>query len=256
METLHAESPCCGAKVYRFGGRRRRCQLCGRTWSIRPKKRGRPRHRVPNALLERVLFGHQTLRRQAGRQRLTPQTLSYRFCRLLRRFVAQPGIIRVPEGPLILLVDGLWVRFRGRPWVLYLMALKPCDENQATFLDPVLVPGREHVRQWAALIEALPMEVRARIRGMVTDNLRGMRSLARHHGWVLQLCQFHLISQMHGRRGYHTCLPDRLLRERLYSLTRRALELPEGRALHRTVQALHQATNPPLPARKLQMAIR
>jgi hypothetical protein len=160
------------------------------------------------------------------------------------------------DGPLILLVDGLWVRFRGRPWVVYLMAVKPCDENQATFLDPVLIPGREHVRQWAALIEGLPVEIKVRIRGMVTDNLRGMRSLARHHGWGLQLCQFHLISQMHGRRGRHKCLLDRSLRERLYTLTRRALELPEGRALRHTVHALRQAASYPMAARKLRMAVR
>jgi hypothetical protein len=156
----------------------------------------------------------------------------------------------------VLLVDGLWVRFRGRPWVVYLMAVKPCGKNQATFLDPALLPGREHVRQWAALIEMLPSEVKARIRGLVTDNLRGMRTLAQQHGWVLQLCQFHLISQLHGRRGQWKCLPDRARREYLYVLTRRALELPDGRRLHRTVQALRRAATSSMPGRKMGMAIR
>src|SRR3989442_7479502 len=32
-----------------------------------------------------------------------------------------------------------------RPWVLYLMALKPCHQNRAVFLDPLLFPGREEI---------------------------------------------------------------------------------------------------------------
>lgn len=257
MKTQHAKSPCCGARIYRFGARRRQCQLCGRTWSIRPKKRGRPPHRVPKALLARVLLGQHTLSAHAARHGLTPQGFSYRFRQVLRRFVAQPRTALSPDGPLILLVDGLWVCFRGRPWVVYLMALKPCRENQAVFLDPMLYQGREHMRQWRELIDALPSDVKDRISGMVTDNLRGMKSLARHHGWVLQLCHFHLISQLHGRRGRHkTPLRDRPLRERLYQLTRHALELPEGRALQQTLHELRHAVEQPLSARKLRMAVR
>jgi len=257
MKTQHAKSVCCGARIARFGARRRQCRACGRTWSIRRKKRGRPPHRVPEALVERVLFGQHTLRAHASRCGLTPQGLSYRFRQALRHMVARSRAGPLPTGNLILLVDGLWVRFRGRPWVLYLMALKPCQEHHAIFLDPVLCPGREHIRIWRQLIEAIPSEVRRRIRGMVTDNLRGMKSLARQHGWVLQLCHFHLISQLQGRRGRNkTTLAGRSIREALYQLTRQALELPDGPALRRTLSRLRLTVERPLLARKMQMAVR
>jgi hypothetical protein len=129
-------------------------------------------------------------------------------------------------------------------------------QNHATFLDPVWLPGREHVRQWAALIERLPIQVKMRIRGLVSDNLRGMRTLAQQHGWVLQWCQFYLTSQLHTRRHQWKCLPDWARREYLYGLTRRVLELPVGRALHRTVQALRRAATSSMPGRKMGMAIR
>jgi hypothetical protein len=137
------------------------------------------------------------------------------------------------------------------------MAVKPCGEDYAVFLDPVLFPGRENIMIWADVIDAIPSEIRTRIRGMVTDNLRGMKSLARHHGWVLQLCHFHLISQLQGRRGRNKkTLTSRHIREALYRLTRRALELPEGPTLQQTLRRLRLTVERPLPARKMRMAVR
>ena len=42
----------------------------------------------------------------------------------------------------MLLADGLWFQFDGVPWVLYLTALKPCNGDYATFLDPMLLQGK------------------------------------------------------------------------------------------------------------------
>ena len=54
----------------------------------------------------------------------------------------------IPRDPLVLLADGLSFEFNGIPWVLYLMALKPRSSSQATFLDPVLLPGRQGTGRW------------------------------------------------------------------------------------------------------------
>lgn len=257
MKTLHAKSTCCGARIYRFGGRRRQCQACGRTWRIRRKKRGRTPRRLPPAFVKRIVLGQGTLQVQARRYGLTPQGLSYHFRQELRRCLRRPPGRLIPSGDLVLLLDGLWFRFRQRPWVLYLMALKPCGADYAIFLDPVLCAGRENLLIWSALIEGIPGEIRRRIRGLVTDNLRGMKSLAHQYGWVLQLCQFHLISQLQGRRGRNKkTLTGRSIRERLYQLTRQALHVPDGPILQRTVKRLQLTVEQPLPARKMRMAVR
>ena len=76
----------------------------------------------------------------------------YRFRQTLQRFVARPRVPGVPRGPLVLLVDGLWFQFDGRPWVLYLSALRACQGRTAVFLDPLLLPGKEGVQHWEQVL--------------------------------------------------------------------------------------------------------
>src|SRR5881227_1889469 len=61
---------------------------------------------------------------------------------------------------------GRWpvVRVRRIPWVLYLTALKPCRGDYATFLDPLLLPGKEGASRWQQAVAAIPPSVRHRIR--------------------------------------------------------------------------------------------
>jgi len=101
----------------------------------------------------------------------------------------------------VLLADGLWFEFDGIQWVLYLTALKPCQGNQATFLDPLLLPGKEGASRWQQAMAAIPPVAKDRIQAMVVDNLPGMRKLAQQHQWVLQLCHFHLLLKLLARRG-------------------------------------------------------
>lgn len=125
----------------------------------------------------------------------------YRFRQALRRFVERSSPQKIPRGPLVLLADGLWFEFEGIPWVLYLTALKPCRSNQATFLDPMLLPGREGATRWQQVVAAIPVKAKARICAIVADNLPGMRKLAHQHQWALQLCHFHLLLKLMARRG-------------------------------------------------------
>src|SRR5437016_467708 len=144
MQSKHAKSPCCAARVRRFGPRRRQCVECGKTWTVRPKKRGRPVHRSSPALLHRVLVKGYTLGQLfSHRTTVALPAYRYRFRQALQRWLARPQPQKIPGGPLVLLTDGLWFEFEGIPWVLYLVALKPCRGHQATFLDPLLLPGRE-----------------------------------------------------------------------------------------------------------------
>lgn len=259
MDSKHAKSPCCGAKVRRFGGKRRQCVLCRKTWTIRPKKRGRPRRRWQAQILSKVLLEGYTLRQLAQRYPQQPlANVRYRFRQELRNCVSHPRSLGIPpDGPLILLADGLWFKFKNQRWVLYLVALKPCAGKEAYFVEPLLLPGNESASRWVRAIAAIPPDLKARIQAIVADNLRGMQKMATQNSWVLQLCQFHLLQkfQVH-RRGIPRALRGGRVREEIYQLIRTILELPEGEPLQSAIKRLTELLKTPCGTNRIHMAVR
>ncbi|SRR5258706_1721210 len=259
MNTQHAKSPCCQIKVYRFGRRRRQCVGCKHTWSVRLKKRGRPRIRVPSQLLSQVFLKRTTLRNLLHRRfSLTLPAFRYRFRQALHRWTERPYPHAIPSGPLILLADALWFRFKGRYWILYLTALKARANSTALFLDPILLPDKEGASKWQYVFSKLPAQ--ANIQAIVVDNLNGMAKIAAQRHWVLQLCHFHLLMKFEGR--HQRRLIGGHIRYELFRLIRQALELPEGVPLQRCltrliVLAKHPALSPRIQAmlRKLLQSL-
>jgi hypothetical protein len=199
-------------------------------------------HRTSAAALHRVLVQGCTLSQLfSSRAGVALPTYRYRFRQALRRLVARPSPQKIARGPLVLLADGLWFGFDGRPWVLYLTALKPCRGSYATFLDPLLLPGKEGASRWQQAIAAIPPGARRRIQAMVVDNLPGMRQIARQQQWVLQLCQFHLLLKLQARRRtVRYALRGGPVREEIHQLVRDALQLPDGRRLSWTLKRLRR----------------
>lgn len=231
---------------------------CHRTWTIRPKKRGRPSHRTASSVLKRVLVDGLTLGQlYSKRPGVTLPAYRYRFRQALHRFVARPYPQQIARGPLVLLADGLWFEFEGRPWILYLIALKPCRGNQATFLDPLLLPGREGASRWQQAVAAIPPSARQRIKAIVVDNLPGLERIAQHHGWVLQLCQFHLLLKLQApHRRVRYALRGGAVREEIYQLMRHALQLPDGRLLSRTLKRLRHLSCGDCGTLRVQITLR
>jgi hypothetical protein len=258
MNVKHAKSTCCGARVRRFGGRRRQCLQCRRTWTVRPKKRGRPVHRSAPTILRRVFEDGFTLRQLATlRPTIALPTYRYRFRKALERFVAQPSSQPLPLGPLVLLADGLWFQFKRKPWVLYLMALKPCQGDHAVFLDPVLLAGSERLARWEDAVEHIPRAASERICAIVVDNLPGMRRVARQRRWVLQLCHFHLLLKLYGQRGSRPhALHGGPVREEIRQLIRQALHRPDGVSLNNTIQRLRILSKTDCGTARIQMTVR
>ena len=151
-------------------------------------------------------------------------------------FVAKPRSVRLAAGPLILLLDGLWNRFGNEPWVLYQIAVRPCSSQTATFLDPILIAGKESSSNWERVLEQLPSDIQARTVAVVVDNLRGMKGLADARGWALQLCHFHLLMKFFGRQRMirHAIRggPQRIL---VHQLARRVLTMAGGSELEREI---------------------
>jgi len=158
---------------------------------------------------------------------------------------------------LVLILDGLYFRFRRKDWVLYLMALKPCHQNRAVFLDPVLQPGRENMRGWSHAFTTIPPAIYKRIRASVSDEVSGIVKLGTTQGWIVQLCHFHLISRLQNCRGRRNRrLHGRPLREALYQLTRQALELPDGRRLRSVLTQLNNRLRQAKRLRVIRMIVR
>jgi hypothetical protein len=209
-------------------------------------------------LLTDALLNKYTLRQLAQRRaRLALPTFRYRFRQALHRFVTRPGPQQIPRGPLVLLADGLWFQFEGKPWVLYLTALKPCAGKAAFFLDPLLIAGKEGATRWEQAFAAIPAQARARIRALVVDNLRGMHLVANRRRWVLQLCHFHLILKLQvHRRGPRRALKGGTVREEIYHLIRKALDLPEGPRLKSVLGHLHRLAQTSCGTRRMQAVVR
>jgi hypothetical protein len=257
MHSWHANSCCCRAKIYHFGSRRRQCSQCKRTWRIRKKRRGRKPQRARPRSLQAVFVDGRTLKTLAPRYGLTPQGLSWRFRRSLRQFISRSRELRLPRGPLVLILDGLYFRFRGKDWVLYVMALKPCHQNRAVFLDPVLQPGRENMRGWSHAFTTIPPSIHRRIRASVSDEISGIITLGTSHGWIVQLCHFHLISRLQNCRGRRNRrLQGRPLREALYQHVRQALELPDGPRLQTVLKKLRHLVPKAKGLRVMRMIVR
>jgi hypothetical protein len=171
-----------------------------------------------------------TLRQlHAQRSHVELAAYRYRFRKALQRLVALPRPQELPSGPLVLLADGMWFQFEGIPWVLYLSALKSCDGSQATFLDPLLLPGKEGASRWRRVVEALPQEAVPRIKAVVVDNLPGLQKIAARRGWAIQLCHFHLLLKLMAQRGrVRYRLRGGSVREKIHNLIRCALDMEEG----------------------------
>ncbi len=180
----------------------------------------------------------------------------YRFRQALRRLVARTAAPPIARGPLVLLADGLWFEFDGAAWVLYLMALKPCGGNVATFIDPLMLPGREGASRWRQAIEAIPPGVSRRIQALVADNLPGMQKIARQRQWALQLCHFHLLLKLQARRrGLAHSLRGGAVRTEIDELVRSALELPTGPDLDHVLQQLQRIARGDCGTSRIQITV-
>lgn len=233
------KSTCCDAKIHRFSGRRRQCSTCGRTWRVRQKRRGRRPARTDDRLLRQVFTEQRSLTQIARRRGQTRQALSYRFLQALRARLGCAKVLQEDENELILLVDGLWFRFKGRPWVLYLLALRPVLADEATFLAPLLLEGPESVLAWKQALDSIPKQRRLRICALVGDKFRGCRSIAAENGWVLQLCHFHLLAPLERATGKRRpTLKARVLRQEAYRLVKKALLTGDWKELQGIIYCL------------------
>lgn len=258
MHSKHVKSPCCGAKVRRFGKRRRQCCSCNKTWSIRQKKRGRPRHRTSADCLQKVFFrGFSLTQLHSARISVNLPAYRYRFRQFLQRFLSKPYAPKIPDGPLVLLADGVWFQFNRKHWVLYMAALKPCSGKTAVFLRPQLHCGRESANNWQKMFASIPNDNRARICAIVGDNLRGMQAIADDNNWLLQLCQFHMLIKLQVRRkGISRKLIGGSIREELYDLISCVMRTKDAKKYKTSIARLEELAKQKCGTKRIRSTVR
>lgn len=217
MITLHAKSPCCHSAVKRYGGRRRQCSRCGKTWRIRLKRRGPKLSRTPKFLLERVFNHGWPLQACVRKRTISRASLAKRLRRALNIFINRPRSYHFRKSErFILIIDAEWYRFKKEYWTAYFMAVKSVSADRATILDPILLPGKETLAPWEEVLLTIPHGLHSRIIALITDGFRGNRSLLKGKNWLIQRCHFHLLSAFQRYRGKRKKLKGRSAREELY----------------------------------------
>lgn len=228
MKTLHAKSPCCGAKVIRYGKRRWQCTQCQTTWRRRKKKSGRKRIRSSINLLARFFdhaigssqarakhqhFGVRTFQRQLERSR-----------DLFRRTHEWPPL--PAQCPLILIADAMVKCIRGRWYTVYFMLIRTVQDTNAWIAPPILLPGKEYLTEWMHALNSLPAHVSTNITALVCDGSGGLLNYAKDRHWLVQRCHFHLIAAIQGRRSQWGKSRHRTEGQLVYQAVKEVLEAP------------------------------
>lgn len=257
MRKIHAKSSCCQATVIRFGNRRRQCTGCLKTFRIRRKKRGRKKGQYEYDLLHNTFVKKLTLTQQLkGRKLKSLPALSYHFRQVLDFYLKKHKKIGLPTGKTILIIDGLHFEFKGKPFVLYLMAIRSVNSSLAYLIDPPLLPGVEAASRWKQAINCLTPRTKLRIKALVADGFPGSASLAKDYGWVFQRCHFHLIKDLVRRRGKRLSPNVKIIREDIYQSIRGALITVDFECLLRLKSRISKLSQNPACSTKFRFLAR
>jgi len=216
MNLKHGKSPCCQAKIYKFGNKRKQCSQCKKTWTKYAKKRGRKSRRPSRQLLNKVIGQGRKLVHLAERKGSVSQSaLSRRLKKAMSKKRRENGY---PKGWLILIADALWFNLNGRRWTLYILAVRSVTGGKAFFLDPLLLQGRESGDGWREALSSIPPDIDNRLLALVSDGFRGLCAIAKENKWVNQRCHFHLIMQFQIQLGDWKQLPDSPHRKKIFAV--------------------------------------
>lgn len=195
MTKLHEKSPCCKAKIRRFGQRRRQCSSCKKTWSVWKKKTGRKPRRPNMDSFVRYLEGDSVqLTRQANQRDIAPATYTARTRKSLELYIKKTPWPDVPQKPLVLVADAMIQTIDDYMWSIFLFLARPVDEEDGIILPPYVRLGSEHKHGgWTKAFASIPQETKDRIVAFVSDGAIEATSQAKKHGWIIQRCQFHLL---------------------------------------------------------------
>jgi len=256
MKLIHEKSKCCAAKIIRFGGKRRQCTACRKTWRVHPAKPGRRTLRRSRNHLIKVFNHGFSVKQIALHSRLSIDAVYKRFNNELKAVVNARRIIRIRGQKLILIVDAEWQLFKNGFWTLYCLSVKSTNSETVTVFDPVLKSGKENATDWNVVINGLPLSVKNRLVAVVSDGIRGFDAIAYENGWIIQRCHFHLLSMLQKMRGKRASTPGRQIREKIYQSAKLAITEISKRRVNVLCRRLAILAKHPLCPRRMRMVVR
>jgi len=248
MKYLHAKSPCCHGKTIKYGGRRRQCVLCKKTWRIRKKKRGRNTKRkslnlflkylkreIPSLyVLSRIKQKSKSKNRKKSEDQLQRE-VKYG----LNKFLNNNSWPKIPtRRKLITIADAMVETISKKTYAFYFILLKTVKSNKAIIVKPYIKLGNESWLGWQEAFYQLPESVLTSIKALVGDGSSGLMSIAKRRKWIIQRCHFHLLARIQGRRSRWARSRHRELGERLYFLAKEIITNPDEAVINHCLKEL------------------
>lgn len=162
-----------------------------------------------------------TVRNIASRRKVGRSSVQRDLARSLEKYVRlheNDWRTLVPEqGNLVLIADAIWYRINGMKYTIYVLLLRPRLGDEAVILPPTILQGHEDIAGWLVAVETIPDGMKARIGAIVCDGGTALVNLAYRNMWLLQRCQFHLLSAIQnyvttGPRSKQLAFARRMMR--------------------------------------------
>ena len=240
MKKLHAKSPCCRAKIIRFGERRKQCIVCKKTWRARKKKRGPKRSRISSSIVTDY-FSHilPSFYGYAKKHKCSPDIFEYRLQKSRDLFIKTTTWPSLPQrGNLILIADVKKKKLCGKLIAVYIILVRAVDETIAYAHKPHIEEGDESVEGWDRAFDTLPENVKDRVSGLVCDGHRGLILSAKWRGWKLQRCHFHLLKSFIVRRSTKSTRGNAEIGKQIIELAKTILSTTDKNIFYRSVSEL------------------
>lgn len=172
--------------------RRKQCVQCGKTQTIRIKKRGRKPKRTSITPLIAYLRGKsvRTSSRDLRRAR-----------DLFNRTMDWPDV-SMQSSPCFLLADALHIKTPTYQLSVYIILVTTIGEERAQILPVYFGKGGESFENWQkAFMSALPQQLLPFVKALVCDGRGSLLALGKKYGWLIQRCQFHLLARVQSLRS-------------------------------------------------------
>jgi transposase-like protein len=228
MKNYTRELGCFHSHLVSHGGRRKRCVLCGKTFTLRKRKRGRKARRASTIAFKRYLTGK------------TSSVSSRYLCRardVFNRNAPWPDITSLLTPPYVFIADALHIRTRKYKTFVHVTLVTSPDSDRAWLLPPYFDATGENCASWEKAFADIPCNILSKTKALICDGKSGLLGAGTRRGWFIQRCQFHFISRLQIKRSKFALSRHRKEGVMLYELakvifsTRSEHEL--GRALRK-----------------------
>lgn len=215
--------------------------MCGYTYRIRVKKRGRKRKRQSGNLAASILCTGASLRGLAKQRHCSKTKLTNRFHRSIRPWLTahHPALpFTENDGGLVLVIDGIWFELNEQRYTVVILLVRRVRGWKARLRGLMLMAGDEHKELWEQVLkQSLTTQELANVRGLTGDGGHGLTTLCRERNWPYQRCHVHLIRDLYKIRGQRRS-PTQWLRQQTLWLVRTTLNTPSERKANRLILQL------------------